>query len=157
MEIRPVQFTDLPALAELECVATVAVLPQTFPTRDSFPLAQHLRKMEAEFRDPWITFTLAEDDQGLAGWIKYTEDQLRCLVVDERCVGMSLLDELYSEGLRHWRAGEAERVWMWVLAEDRAAQDFYATHGWRATGRTRKSGSAPHPVIAEYLLLPTAG
>lgn len=157
MEIRPVQFTDLPILIELERAAAVAALPEVYPSTAAFPLAGHLRQCEAEFRDPWVTFTLAEDDHGPCGWIKYTEQQLRTLVVAERVRDSELRDELYGEGLRHWRAGETPRVWLWVFAADRETRAYFEARGWKATGRTRQSALLPHPVMAEYLLSLSSG
>jgi hypothetical protein len=152
MEIRPIHFADLPALVELEREATVAALPEVYPTAGRFPLSLHLRARSQEFSDPWITFTLAEDDLGVCGWIEYTENQLRNLVISERMNDSGLRDELYGEGLRHWRAGEVSRVWLWVLADDQESRADYEARGWRPTGRTRRSPLVPHPVIAEYLL-----
>lgn len=146
------QFADLPALVQLERAATVTAVPKVYPTTASFPLALHLQARTQEFHDPWITFTLAEDEQGLCGWIEYTEDQLRQLVIAGRMAGSALRDELYGEGLRHWRAGEVPRVWLWVLSEDQPARIDYEARGWKPTGRTRASPLAPHPRMAEFLL-----
>lgn len=151
IEIRPVQFADLPALVDIERAATLAGAPQAYAGTE-FPLAQHLKATEAEFRDPWITFTLAEDEHGVCGWIKYTEDQLRYVVVADRMRETDLLDELYGEGLRHWKTGAVPRVWLWVIAEDWQSRAYFETHGWLPTQRTRRSALAPHPVLAEYLL-----
>ncbi len=154
MQIRPVHFADLPALVELERAATVAAAPQTYASAASFPTAKHLKATESEFRDPWITFTLAEDDEGLCGWIKYTEDQLRHLVIADRMRDTGLLDELYGEGLRHWKTGAVPRVWLWLLAEDWQRRAYFEGLGWLPTQRTRRSALEPHPLLAEYLLTP---
>lgn len=152
MEIRPVEYADLPALVDLERGATVAALPKVYRSQASFPLAKQLQARTREFGDPWITFTLAEDEQGLSGWIAYTEDQLRQLVVSERLAGSELRDELYGEALRHWRAGEVPRVWIWVPSDDLVARADFEGRGWKATGRRRAAPLPPHPTMSEYLL-----
>jgi hypothetical protein len=127
-------------------------LPKAYPTLSSFPLAAQLQARTQEFRDPWITFTLAEDEEGVCGWIEYTEDQLRQLVTAERMAGSGLRDELYGEALRHWRAGEVPRVWLWVPADDLSGRADFEAQGWEPTGRRRASPLVPHPTMAEYLL-----
>lgn len=154
MQIRPARFEDLPALVTLERTATLAAAPQAYPSAASFPLTQHLAATESEFSDPWITFTVAEDAEGLCGWVKYTEDQLRHLVIADRMQGTDLRDQLYSEGLRHWRTGAVTGVRQWLLAEDWRARAYFETHRWVPTGRVRRSAFDPHPVLAEYLLTP---
>lgn len=152
MEIRPVAFADLPALVELEGAAAVTALPKAYPTLSRFPLAKQLQLRTEEFHDPSVIFTLAEDEFGVCGWIEYTEDQLWQLVVAARLAGSGLRDRLYAEGLRHWRLGEARRVWFWVYSDDLATRADFEARGWEATGRRRAASVVPHPTISEYLL-----
>ncbi len=105
--------------------------------------------------DPWITVTIAEDDSGWLGWVTYTVDELRQIVVRDDLWGSDLVAELYGEGYRHWRTAAIERARAWV-AEDDPLRGFLEAERWRPTGRTRRIPARPHQFMTELMLEPVA-
>lgn len=132
MDMRNARFEDIPALV-------------------AFDDAVSRQEWQRIFNDPWITVTIAQDEGAMCGWISYTVDELRQLVLRKDLWDTEAVAELYGEGFRHWRTAATERTRAWV-AEDDPAAAYLTDQGWRPTGRTRRIPARPEDAYVEVML-----
>jgi ribosomal protein S18 acetylase RimI-like enzyme len=99
-----------------------------------------------EFATPGLTFRLAEDEQGLAGFAKVgrlelpAETQapaleLRQLYLDARAKGSGAAQALMDWAIATARARGAEELWLSVYIDNHRAKRFYARNGFEDRGR----------------------
>lgn len=129
MDMRHARFDDVPALVEFDRAVS----------------RQEWRRI---LNDPWITVTIAEEDGVMCGWITYTVDDLRQLVLRDDLWGTEVVAELYGEAFRHWRTAATERPRAWVGEDDPAAA-YLEEQCWRPTGRRRRIPARPQNVYVE--------
>lgn len=121
------------------------------PALTAFDAAVSRQEWQRILNDPWITVTIAESEGAMCGWITYTVDELRHLVLRADLWGTDAVAELYGEGYRHWRTAATERARAWV-AEDDPAAAYLEEQGWQATGRKRRIPARPEHFLTEVML-----
>lgn len=121
----------------------------------AFDSAVGKQEWQRILNDPWITVTIAENADGWLGWVTYTVDELRQIVVRDDLWGTDVVAELYGEGYRHWRTAAIERVRAWVAADD-PLRAFLDSERWQPTGRTRRIPARPQHLMTELMLEPVA-
>lgn len=131
VELRNVRHEDIPGLVALDGATT-------------------RKEWHQILGDPWITVTVAEEDGALCGWVMYSVDDLRSLVLRADLWATDAAAELYGEAYRHWRTAATGQPRTWVTDDD-PARPFLITQGWQPSGRTRR---IPHR-ITEFALLVT--
>ena len=132
MQMRRARFDDIPALVDFDGTLT-------------------RREWQQILHDPWVTVTIAETEEGMCGWITYTVQELRQLVLRSDLWTTQAAAELYSEGYGHWRTAATERARAWVVNGE-PATDYLTDRGWRPTGRKRRDPSRPVRFLTEVML-----
>lgn len=132
MDMRHARFDDVPALVAFDGTITRP-------------------EWQRVLQDPWVTVTIGADEAGWCGWITYTVDELRQLVVRRDLWGGDAVAEFYGEAYRHWRTAATETARSWV-AEDDPAGAYLSGEGWRPTGRRRRIPTRPGMFLTELML-----
>lgn len=91
--------------------------------------------------------TVAEDDQGIVGFVTVTDDELDLLFVAARGRGTGIAAELLDQGERRV-AEHYDAAWLDVVTGNARARAFYARQGWRDTGPADHSiATSSGPVV----------
>nr|CAA9355559.1 MAG: hypothetical protein AVDCRST_MAG46-2886 [uncultured Nocardioidaceae bacterium] len=142
---------DASALARLEERASLVSLGHLFGSHP-YPSDDVLARWALVLQDPDVTVLGAWDGDELVGFAAVDPGSLRHLGIAPERFGSGLADRLHEQAVELWKAAGAERVDLWVLADNSRARRFYERHGWTADGRSGDCPWPPHPVELGYVL-----
>lgn len=147
MIYRDASAADLPAIDRLFRESFVATFGHLYRAED---LADFLamftpQTWAGEFSEGGLTFRLAEDADGLAGFAKISNltlpaqtsartTELRQLYLYERAKGSGAAQALMDWAVASARARGSEELWLSVYVDNHRAKRFYARNGFEDQG-----------------------
>jgi len=139
---------DLPSIAALFRDSFVATFGHLYAADDLATfLAQGTPEAWAEeFAEPGLAFRLADDAEGLVGFIKIGSLKLpaattapaievRQLYLTDRAKGRGIAQALMDWAIDRARATGAEELWLSVFVDNHRARRFYERNGFEDRGR----------------------
>ncbi len=150
---RPMTAEDLPAVVVVQERGAVAGLAAIFPQETHpFPRAAVLDRWRTELEAQDVAAYVAVDELGaVTGFAARRDDELLHFGTAVETWGSGRAAWLHDALLATYPP-DLRRLWLRVFRENRRARRFYERLGWVTTGRTSRSGSAPHPVLVEFVL-----
>ena len=142
---RTATSADAEALRDLERAASTAAFGSIFPPElYPYPDAAVLARWESTLEETAVTVLVTADEQGLTSLVAFDADRVRHLEVRPDCWRQGLARQAMRAAHLHSAPSR-----LWCLADNHGALAFYATLGWRPTGRSRDGEFPPHPTEIE--------
>jgi ribosomal protein S18 acetylase RimI-like enzyme len=147
MIYRDATEADLPAIDALFRESFAATFGHLYKPEDlaAFFAAFTPEAWAGEFAQPDLAFHLAEDGEGLAGFVKISDlempaeaggrpIELRQLYLAERAKGSGAAQVLMDWAIAQARARDRDEMWLSVYVDNHRAKRFYERYGFEDRG-----------------------